>query len=114
MIDRTAGTPFRRFGARVYEAWPHLDLCYAYLELGRCRRAREHARKALAIGEETGETSRIKTALFLLGETERTAGDLDAAWEHFSRLQQDFYPDSPQIVELMLAVGMRKVVHLRA
>ncbi len=105
---------FRRFGARVYEAWPHLDLCYAYLELGRYRRAREHGRRALAIGEETGESSRIKTALFMLGETERSAGDLDAAWDHFSRLQQEFYPDSPQIVELMLAVGMRKVVNLRA
>ncbi len=105
---------FRRFGARVYEAWPHLDLCYAYLELGRFRRAREHAREALIIGEETGEPSRIKTALYMLGETERSAGELEAAWEHFSRLQQDFYPDSPQIVELMLAVGMRKVIHLRA
>ena len=76
--------------------------------------AGEHAEKALVIGEETGEPSRIKTALFMLGETERSAGNLDAAWEHFSRLQQDFYPESPQITELMLAVGMRKVVHLRA
>ncbi len=104
---------FRRFGARLYEAWPHLDLCYAYLELGRLDRARDHGRRALAIGEETGETGRIKTALFLLGETERSAGDLEAAWEHFSRLQQDFYPDSPQVAELMVAVGMRQVVHLR-
>ncbi len=104
---------FRRFGARLYEAWPHLDLCYAYLELGRLRRARDHGRRALAIGEETGEPGRIKTALFLLGETERSAGDLEAAWEHFSRLQETFYPDSPQVVELMLAVGMRNVVNLR-
>ncbi len=105
---------FRRFGARVYEAWPHLDLCYAYLELGRFRRAREHGRKALAIAQETGETGRVKTALFLLGDTERSAGDLDAAWEYFSKLQEDFYPDSPQIAELMIAVGMRQVVNLRA
>ncbi len=104
---------FRRFGARLYEIWPHLDLCYAYLELGRIRRAREHGRLALAIAEENGETGRIKTALFLLGETERCAGDLEAAWEPLSRLQQDFYPESPQVVELMLAVGMRQVVNLR-
>jgi len=104
---------FRRFGARVYEAWPHLDLCYAYLELGRFSRAREHGREALAIGHETGESDRIKTALFLLGETERSAGDLEAAWEHFSQLQQEFYPASPQVAELMLAVSMRQVVHLR-
>ncbi len=105
---------FRRFGARLYEAWPHLDLCYAYLELGRFRRAREHGLRALAIGHETGETGRIKTALFLLGDTERTAGDLDAAWDYFSELQESFYEDSPQLAELMIAVGMRQVVHLRA
>ncbi len=105
---------FRSFGARQYEAWPHLDLCYAYLELGRFRRSREHGRRALAIGRETGESGRIKTALYLLGDTERTAGDLDAAWEYFSELQQAFYPDSPQVAELMIAVGMRQVVHLRA
>ncbi len=105
---------FRRFGARLYEIWPHLDLCYAYLELGRFRRAREHGRRALAAAEETGGSGRIKTALFLLGETERCVGDLEAAWEHFSRLQENFYPESPQVAELMLAVGMRQVVHLRA
>ena len=105
---------FRRFGARVYEVWPHLDLCYAYLELGRFRRAREHGRQALAVARETGETGRTKTALYLLGDVERTAGDLDAAWEYFSELQESFYPESPEVTELMLAVGMRKVVHLRA
>ena len=105
---------FRRLGARLYETWPHLDLCYAYLELGRIDRAREHGRLALAISEETGEPGRIKTALFLLGETERSAGDLEAAWEHFSRLQQSFYPAAPEAAEWMLAVGMRKVVNLRA
>ncbi len=104
---------FRRLGLRIYEIWPHLDLCYAYLEFGRFRRAREHGLRALSIAEETGETGRIKTALFLLGETERSVGDLEAAWEHFSRLQETFYPDSPQVAELMLAVGMRKVVNLR-
>ncbi len=104
---------FRRLGLRIYEIWPHLDLCYAYLELGRVRRAREHGLQALAIAEETGETGRIKTALFLLGETERSVGDLEAAWENFSRLQQTFYPESPQVAELMLAVDMRKVVNLR-
>ena len=104
---------FRSSGARLYEIWPHLDLCYGYLELGRFRRAREHGLRALDLAEENGEAGRIKTALFLLGETERSAGDLDAAWDHFSELQQGFYPDSPKVTELMLAVGMRKVVNLR-
>ncbi len=104
---------FRQFGGRLYEVWPQLDLCYAYLDLGRLRRAREHGQRALVISEEVGEAGTLKIALYLLGETERMACDLDAAWEYFTRLQRDFYPDSPQIAELMLAVGMRQLVHLR-
>ncbi len=105
---------FRSLGTRVYEAWPHLDLCYAYLELGRPTRAWRHGRKALAISEETGEAECLKNALFLLGETERTAGDLEAAHVYFARLQKEFYADAPQVVDLMVQVGLRKVVNLRA
>jgi len=104
---------FRRCGARLYEVWPQMDLCYAYLELGRYRRAREHGRRALALAEESGEIECTKIALFLLGDTERSDGDLEAAWDYFSTLQQDHYPDSPEIVEFMLQVGIRQVVNLR-
>ena len=105
---------FRSFGTRLYEAWPHLDLCYAYLELARPERARQHGQLALAVAEETGEAECLKNSLFLLGDTARTVGDLEAAWNYFSRLQESFYPDSPQVVELMLQVGLRQVVNLRA
>ena len=105
---------FRHFGTRLYETWPHLDLCYAYLELGRLERARQHGLLALEVAEETGEAECLKNALFLLGETESTEGDLDAAYDYISRLQESFYPDSPQVVELMLQVGLRQVVNLRA
>jgi TolA-binding protein len=57
---------------------------------------------------------RVKNALYLLGDAEREAGDLDSAYEYFYRLQQRFYPDSPQLVDMMVAVGMRKMVNLRA
>ncbi|MEM7584811.1 MAG: hypothetical protein AAF560_15575 [Acidobacteriota bacterium] len=105
---------FRSLGTRVYEAWPHLDLCYAYLELGRPMRAWRHGRRALLIAEAMGEAECVKNALFLLGETERTAGDLEAAHGYFSRLQTEFYADAPQVVELMVQLGLRKVVNLRA
>lgn len=105
---------FKRCGARLYEVWPQMDLCYAYLELGHARRAREHGLAALDVAEETGEIACVKMVLFLLGDTERTDGDLEAAWGYFSTLQQDYYPDAPQAVELMMQVGLRQVVNLRA
>ncbi|MCP3959811.1 MAG: hypothetical protein GY719_18335 [bacterium] len=105
---------FRRFGARLYEVWPRLDLCYAYLELGRYRRAMDHGLHALAIAEETGEVEAVKIALYLVGETERSAGDVAGAVDTFSLLQERFYPESPEIVELMAQVGLRQVVNLRA
>lgn len=105
---------FRSLGTRLYEAWPHLDLCYAYLDLGRLARARQHGGLALAVAEETGEAECLKNALFLLGETERSEGDLEAAHGFFCRLQQGFYPESPQVVDLMVQVGLRQVVNLRA
>lgn len=104
----------KRCGSRFTEVWPRMDLCYAYLELGRCRRAREHGLRALALAEESGEVECLKNVLYLLGDTERAAGDLEAAWDYFSTLQQSYYPESPQLVELMLQVGLRQVVNLRA
>lgn len=103
----------RRFRARSYEVWPHLDLCYAYLEVGRHDRARQHGERALALAEMIGDPDRIKNALFLLGETERSAGAFETAHTHFSRLQQRYYPDSPHLVNLMVAVEMRNLVNLR-
>ena len=104
----------RYLGARVYEVWPHLDLCYAYIELGRYDRAREHGLRALELAEETGEAARLKNALYLLGETERAAANPERAYEYFSRLQREFFPESPQLAELMVFVDARQIVNLRA
>lgn len=105
---------FRTLGADLYRIWPHLDLCYAHLELGRWRDARRHAQAAHRLAETSSDPERIKSALFLLGETERAAGDAATAHQYFTQLQRRFYPDSPQIVDLMVAVEMRQVVNLRA
>ena len=104
----------RQLGAELYEVWPHLDLCYAYLELGRWRRAQQHGLAALQLAERAGDPDRVKTCLFLLGETARVAGDTATAHETFTDLQRRFYPQSPEIVDLMVAVEMRQVVNLRA
>lgn len=105
---------FRSFGARIYEVWAHLDLCYAYIELDRIRRAQDHGRRALALAEESGDGDLRKIALYLLGETERTADNLEGAYKYFSCLQSEYYPESPQLVETVMLVGTRQLVNLRA
>lgn len=104
----------RRVGADAHGVWPHLDLCYGYLECDRPERALRHGRKALSLAERLGDPDRVKGALFLVGEAEKAAGRLEEAWETFSRLQNEHYPDYPDVTGLMLAVSMRQVVNLRA
>lgn len=106
----------RHLGSDHYEieVWARLDLTYAYLELGRPQRARRHGLRALELAEASGDPDRIKNSLFLLGETERVAGNGEVAHQHFRHLQRRFFPQSPQIVDLMVAVEMRQVVNLRA
>ncbi len=105
---------FRTCGAKGYEVWPHLDLCYAYIEVGRLDRARRHGQKALDLAERAADPTTSRLALFLLGETARAEGDHPLAFEYFSRLQQEHYPDSPQLAQLMVAVSMRQAINLRA
>ncbi|RMH21341.1 MAG: hypothetical protein D6696_06020 [Acidobacteria bacterium] len=105
---------FRRLGARSYQPWSHLDLCYAYLQIDRADRALRHGRRALEMAERSGEQDLIKNALFMLGEAEHAAGEVAEAYGCFKLLQRSFYPDAPQLAELMLAVDMRQMVNLRA
>ncbi|HVR95351.1 MAG TPA: tetratricopeptide repeat protein [Thermoanaerobaculia bacterium] len=93
---------------------PHLDLCFAYLEIGRHDRARAHGEKALALAESFGEADSIKNALYLLGETANLMGDQAQALEYFERLRRDFFPASPYLAQFLLAVDVRKIVNLHA
>lgn len=105
---------FRRFEDARGCGWAHLDLCHAYALRGRPGRAVRHGQRALAFAEETAETGLLKNALFVLGEAAQQDGDIDSAYSCFDRLQRDFYPDQPKLVELLLAVDLRQVVNLRA
>ncbi len=105
---------FRRFAAKGYEAWPHLDLCYAYLEKGRLDRALQHGKRALMLAEKTDDPTPTKNALYLLGEVEKASGDHEAAQGYFSRLQRAFYPESPRLAKWMAAVNIRQAINLRA
>lgn len=91
-----------------------LALCYAYLEIGRLRRALSHGLKALEVATQHDDTDSIKYAHYLLGETYSQLGHDDTARDYFCRLQHRFYPDAPGVVDLLMAIDVRQIINLKA
>lgn len=104
----------RRAGRRREQAFAHLDLCFAHLEVGRLRHALRHGVRALALAEEHQESVSIQYALFFLGETAQLLGDSETARRHFVHLQEKYFPENPQLPDLLLTVGVRGLVNLKA
>jgi len=104
----------RRLGARREQVIPHLDLCFALLEVGRFRHAVRHGTQALALAEEAGEPDSIKQALFLLGEATHQTGGAQEAREIFQRLQERYFPEASHLADVLLTVDMRKLINLKA
>ncbi|HVF60663.1 MAG TPA: hypothetical protein VNJ70_12730 [Thermoanaerobaculia bacterium] len=104
----------RRHGAKRYEVFPLLSLCYAHLEVGRLRSAVKFGLAALQGGEAVGDVQTIKYALFLLGEAANLAGDHLLARRYFARLQEEHYPDAAYLPDFLLAIDVRKMINLRA
>lgn len=102
----------RKVGHRWWH--PLLSLTYGYLQIDRAERALRHGCNALVGAEEAGELEAIKMARFLLGEAANKAGDSEGAYEHFTRLQRDFYPDQPFLPSFLLAVDVTGLVNLKA
>ena len=104
----------RRFAAERYQVLPRLDLCFAHLETGRYEHARRQGAAAFALAETMGDSEAMKNALYLLGETANLSGDTERASGYFTRLQRDYFPDSPYLPGFLLAVDVRKLVNLHA
>ncbi len=104
----------RKVGARVYEGSTLLSLSFAYLQINRHREAIRHARRALEIAEQGNDTICLKYALFLLGEGEKTSGNPLAARYYFHRLQENYYPDSPEVADLLLLLDVQQLINLKA
>ncbi len=98
-----------------WRRFPHLALAYAYLEIGRVPRAVKHASRSLEISAATaGAEEQCKNSLYLLGEAKKISGHDVEAWEHFSELQKQFYPEQPFIVDVLMATDVRKMINLMA
>jgi tetratricopeptide (TPR) repeat protein len=91
----------------------HLDLALGYLELGRPRRVLRHAATGLALAERHGAADALKNALFLLGEGANLSGDEDGARGYYEQLQR-YFPATPFLPDLLLAIDVRKLINLRA
>jgi len=104
----------RRYGSERYLVPPLLDLSFAHIETGRYERAQRHAETALRIAARTRQQDAVKNALYLLGEAANLSGDNEMASEHFSRLQQEFFPDASYLPSFLMTVDIRKMINLHA
>ena len=90
-----------------YIAEPHLDLALGYLELEQYEKARHHGRLGL---DTAREDRQIRNAHYLLGEIAHYGGDTETAEIHFEHLCR-FYPDFPQLKNLLYAIDLRGVIN---
>ncbi len=104
----------RAMGARGFERYPRIDLCFAMLEIGRYRAAYRHGLVALKIAETVGDDDIAKNALYLLGEAANLSRDTRGAREHFRTLQERFFPNDRYLPDFLLAIDVRKLINLRA
>ncbi len=104
----------RRLGLEREQAPLHLSLCYGYLEVPRLQRALSHGLRALDIAERHGQVESLKNAYYLVGETYSQLGDEAAALACFRELQTRYFPQTPHIPELLLAVDVRPLLNLKA
>lgn len=91
-----------------------LAFCFGYVELEKFHQAILHGKAAIRIGEECGDRDVVKKALYLLGESEKLRGDEMEAFKYFANLQEDFYPDNPNLPEILLYNDTNRLVNVWA
>jgi tetratricopeptide (TPR) repeat protein len=103
-----------RLDARDLRPRPRLSLAFGYLEIGRFDHAERHAATALEEARHAGDETSTKNALYLLGQTYNLEGDEARARDCFCELQRTFYPDNGAIPDFLLAIDVRRIIHLKA
>ena len=113
LIYRSIRT-FRREGAVQYSMLPHLDLCFAHLELQRPAAAKRHGQRALALAKQYDDSATIKNSLYLLGHVALLEGETETARRRFVELERRYYPDQSGLTDVLMSLDLRQVVNLRA
>lgn len=104
--ENPPGGASRQEPGPMYEPLVRLNLGFSYLEIGEIERALANGQKALGSLDEQRSTDpqHYKHALYLLGESHAQRGDLQEARERFQELQRSYYPQLPDLTELLLNV----------
>ncbi len=92
----------------------HLSLCFGYLEVDRPARALQHGLRGLELAEAHTDVESIKNAHYLVGETYNQLGQDLEAFNTFQALQERYFPDTPHIPQLLMAIDTRSLVNLKA
>jgi tetratricopeptide (TPR) repeat protein len=104
----------KRLDAADLAPRPRLSLAFGYLEIGRFDHAARQARAALDEARLASDDTSVKNALYLLGQTYNLQGDEDKARSCFCELQRTFYPENGSIPDFLLAIDVRRIIHLKA
>lgn len=100
LLERT-NQDLERLPCPLYEPAVHLNLGFGWLELGDFDSARHHGQLAL---DQGGPSRRdAKHTHYLMGEALARQGHHSAAREHFEILRQRFYPNLPDLTDMLLA-----------
>lgn len=103
-----------RLGPSIATARLRLAFCFGYVEIEKFHQAVLHGKAAVRIGEECGDRDVVKKALYLLGEAEKLRGDEMKAFTYFANLQEDFYPNNPNLPEILLYNDTNRLVNVWA
>jgi tetratricopeptide (TPR) repeat protein len=88
----------------LYEPSLHLNIGFACLELGDLDAAIHHGEHVLRVERREGRNrEESKHARYLVGEALAQKGSAGEAREHFEVLRREFYPEIPDLSELLLA-----------
>ncbi len=104
---------FERLGARQALDYPCLDLCFAYLKLGRPGEASGWGLRSLAIGEEFHREDVVKNSHYLLAEAYSELEQDTVADEHYEALA-NYYPDFPALKNYLQQISLMGMINLRA
>ncbi len=91
-------------GWKVYEPSVRLNLGYSYLEMGDLEDSIEQGRAALSALKDRPSCGDARFAYYLLGEAHAQKAEDEEAMEYFDTLQKAFYPQYPDLSEILLDV----------
>lgn len=106
-VEDALGIP----GWKLYEPSLRLNLGFSYLETGDLEDSIEQGRAALASLDQRGPLGDKKFAYYLLGEAYAQMESDEEAKAWFDILQEEFYPQYPELAETLLDVRTSRWVN---